>query len=232
LARLVAELSHMRSALTRHAEQNAALCLSVQQLCQTVREAVVQNRRRVSELARGDSRGMRPVYASRRRTGGLTPARLHRVIDHIETSLSERLDVASLAAVAGMSRGHFAAMFKQTTGLSPHQAVMRHRLERSKILLADETLSIAEIGCQLGFSSQAHFSTLFRRQAGLSPQVWRRRHHTRASQNQSRHSINSENTKKRSEDSESQDRLGRALMGAVTEPPYHADTGASRPGTA
>jgi AraC family transcriptional regulator len=53
-------------------------------------------------------------------------------------------------------------MFKRATGVTPHEAVTRRRLARSQELLVDESLTIAQIGCQLGFSSQAHFCTAFR----------------------------------------------------------------------
>lgn len=104
---------------------------------------------------------------------GLPAARLRRVMAYIDASLDEPLTVTTLAGVAGMSRSHFAMLFKRSTGVSPHEAVLRRRVVRATELLREDIQSIAAIGCQLGFSSQAHFTTAFRKRVGLTPSVFR-----------------------------------------------------------
>jgi AraC-like DNA-binding protein len=232
LMRVVAELSARRSSLTRHAAKNSALRLALAQLCRTVRKAVSQSRQQLRRMAQPDGR-KRPAAAraGQQRIVALPTARLRRVLAHIDASMDQRLDVPSLAAVAGMSTGHFAAMFKCATGLTPHEAVTRRRLARSQELLVDGSLTIAQIGCQLGFSSQAHFCTAFRGRTGLSPTAWRAQQRARAV-NQREYPIFSTNTKSSSEKFESHEDIGRVFIDVVTEPPRHSDTGASRPGTA
>lgn len=239
LARIAKEFSRTHAALARNADENAALCAKMAQLCQSIGNAVDQSRGRVDRTGSGDeassqrsSRAAR--YRSGRKSFGLPRARLRKVLDYIDASLAERLDVAALAEVAGMSPSHFATMFKQAIGLPPHEAVLRCRLARAQELLADESLTIASIGSQLGFSSQAHFATVFRRRVGMPPNVWRaeRRQRRTATHNQSGHRLISTDTESRPQESESQWHPLRALMDAVTEPPRHTDTGASHPGTA
>ncbi len=104
---------------------------------------------------------------------GLPAARLRRVMSYIDASLDEPLTVVTLASVAGMSRSHFATLFKRSTGVSPHEAVLRRRVVRATQLLREDIESIAAIGCQLGFSSQAHFTTAFRKRVGLTPSAFR-----------------------------------------------------------
>jgi AraC family transcriptional regulator len=132
----------------------------------------------------GDSAGTaaRPVYkpaaAARRRAmtapRGLPAARLRRVMAYIDSSLEEALTVSTLAGVAGMSPSHFTTLFKRSTGVSPHEAVLRRRVVKARELLCDDIQSIAAIGCQLGFSSQSHFTTAFRKRTGLTPSAFRR----------------------------------------------------------
>jgi AraC family transcriptional regulator len=93
---------------------------------------------------------------------------------YIDASLGEPLTVPVLAGVAGMSPSHFTALFKHSTGVPPHEAVLRRRIARAKELLEDDARTIAAIGCQLGFSSQAHFTTVFRRRVGMAPSTFRR----------------------------------------------------------
>jgi AraC-like DNA-binding protein len=49
-------------------------------------------------------------------------------------------------------------------------------LERGRVLLCDRTLSIKQIGFELGFKTTSHFIVAFRRQFGLPPQECRQKH--------------------------------------------------------
>ena len=72
-----------------------------------------------------------------------------------------------------MSPYHFARLFKQATGVSPRQFVIRRRIEAAKILLAARRLSIGEVALAVGFCSQSHFTTSFRRSTGITPGHYR-----------------------------------------------------------
>lgn len=109
------------------------------------------------------------------RRGGLPPARLRHVKDYIHSHLDENLSLRKLAELAQMSPYHFGRLFKQSTGLSPHQYVLRQRIAKGRELLGDEHLSIAEISSQLGFASQSHFTTVFRNLAGTTPNHYRQK---------------------------------------------------------
>jgi AraC family transcriptional regulator len=72
-----------------------------------------------------------------------------------------------------MSTFHFAREFKRATGTTPHQHLIRFRVERAKALLAESQLPLAEVGLRTGFSHQSHFTRLFRRLTGTTPQSYR-----------------------------------------------------------
>lgn len=57
--------------------------------------------------------------------GGLPSDRLRRVLDYLHAHLGEELSLRQLAAVVELSPHHFAACFKQSTGVAPHQYVLR-----------------------------------------------------------------------------------------------------------
>jgi AraC family transcriptional regulator len=105
--------------------------------------------------------------------GGLPPSKLRRTIAHIQAHLEHELSLATLAAVAQMSPAHFARLFKQATGQTPHQYVMRCRIKRAKQLLAETDLSLSEIGYQVGCADQSHFTALFRRYVATTPRAYR-----------------------------------------------------------
>jgi len=103
----------------------------------------------------------------------LPPWRLKRVTHYVEKRLAETIALPDLAAAAGLSRMHFAALFQNTTGVRPHEYVMRRRVERAKALLTQTRASHVSVAFDVGFRSQAHFITVFRRFTGTTPGRWR-----------------------------------------------------------
>lgn len=103
---------------------------------------------------------------------GLPRRTLQRVVDYIHEHLDQDLTLATLAAIARMSPSYFSRLFKQSTGLSPHQYVIRCRIDRAKQLLRQGKLRIAEIAYRLGFTHQSHFSHHFKRLVGSSPKAF------------------------------------------------------------
>lgn len=109
--------------------------------------------------------------------GGLTPGALRRVQEHIEQNLAAKVELADLAAVAKLSRCHFAYAFKQSIGITAHHYVMCRRLAKASGLLSMTELPIVDIALTTGFADQSHFSRCFRSFFGVSPRAFRRAHH-------------------------------------------------------
>ena len=105
--------------------------------------------------------------------GGLPNARLKRVQEYIEANLDQEVALSQMAAIAGMSSHYFAELFKQSVRLSPHQYVLRRRIERARKLLHDPNMRILEAGVRSGFSDQSHFTKIFRRMVGVTPSEYR-----------------------------------------------------------
>lgn len=99
--------------------------------------------------------------------------RMDRVLDYIESHLQDDISLEDLAAVAAMSRFHFARVFRQMMGMPPHAYLVARRIERAKDLLAASRLPIAEIAWQVGYANPAKFAAQFRRRTGLTPGAWR-----------------------------------------------------------
>jgi len=101
--------------------------------------------------------------------GGLTKFQLRRVMDFVQEHLAENISLEAMAGVAGLSVFHFARMFKQSTGVSPHRYVIRSRVVRARELLLVRTADIADVAAQVGFCDQSHLASHFRRVYGLTP---------------------------------------------------------------
>jgi AraC family transcriptional regulator len=121
-----------------------------------------------SSLGRGASRSLNPE-----RAGRLPEASLRAAQDYVDDNLSGDLSLAEIAAAAHLSPFHFARAFKRSTGLSPHQYVMRRRIERARELLVGTELSVGVVARRVGFSSPSHFTQQFRRIVGLAPSAFR-----------------------------------------------------------
>ena len=87
---------------------------------------------------------------------GLPKARLGRVLDFIGSNLDREITLGALAEVAGMSPHYFSVMFKQSTTFSPHQYVLRKRIELARRLLTDSRITVLEAAVRTGFSDRSH----------------------------------------------------------------------------
>ncbi|MFL6197592.1 MAG: helix-turn-helix transcriptional regulator, partial [Thermoanaerobaculia bacterium] len=107
------------------------------------------------------------------RAGRLTEASLASVVDYVGDNLAEDLSLASMAAAANLSPYHFARSFKRFMGLTPHQYVLRRRIERAKEMLLDTDLPVGVVARRVGFASPSHFSQQFKRAVGVPPSALR-----------------------------------------------------------
>jgi AraC family transcriptional regulator len=106
---------------------------------------------------------------------GLAQVKLRQVIDYIHEHLHQDLKLGEIAAIAQISPYHFLRLFKQSTTLTPHQYILRRRVERAKSLLQHSQLSIAQIAVRVGFADQSHLTRYFKRVTGMTPKQWQGR---------------------------------------------------------
>src|SRR6266567_3518429 len=104
----------------------------------------------------------------------LTDKQMRRVVDFVQAHLDQNLSLEALAEQTGFSPYHFARLFRQTTGTSPHQFVLRQRVERAQLLLKERDVPLAQIAAACGFTDQSHLTQVFKRHVGLTPRAYRR----------------------------------------------------------
>jgi AraC family transcriptional regulator len=121
-------------------------------------------------LVSGYAVRQRPAQISR---GGLGPARLRRIREWIQAKLEGDLSLDEMARSVGLSTAHFARMFRKSTGETPHQFVLRHRLERAKAMLRAPDARVLDVAVACGFKTQQHFAQVFRDVCGVSPTGYR-----------------------------------------------------------
>jgi AraC family transcriptional regulator len=114
------------------------------------------------------------VPERRSSVGGLAPWQMTRVTEAVDANPGADHTISVLAQECSLSGTHFARAFKETTGLAPHQWLMRKRIDHARRLLTQTSMELSEIALTCGFSDQSHFSRVFTRQEKRSPGKWRR----------------------------------------------------------
>lgn len=112
-------------------------------------------------------------YAIHEPRGGLDRVRLKRVLDRIHEAIDRPVTLHELATLAGLSVYHFARLFKNATGLSPHRYIVRHRISAACRLLRTQVCSVADVAYAVGFQSVSQFTYQFRRHMRTSPAEFR-----------------------------------------------------------
>jgi AraC family transcriptional regulator len=102
-------------------------------------------------------------------TGGLSESTRSQIKDYIDTHLHRDLKLVELAALAQISPYYFARLFKQNEGITPHQYILKKRIERAQTLLRHSPASLAEISARTGFCDQSHMTRCFKRTLGKTP---------------------------------------------------------------
>ena len=100
--------------------------------------------------------------------------RVGRVVDYIEANLTEDISLTDLALVAQLSKFHFSRLFKAAIGTTPHQYLLKRRIERAALILQRGESSIAQTAFQFGFTDQSHFTRVFKKIKGITPKQFLR----------------------------------------------------------
>jgi len=158
-----------------HRLQSAFVELSValnETLCdkRSSAAACLQRARKLLQGADGTS----PHILESRARKGLAPWQVRKVLSHIEAHLGEPIGNKDLASLARLSTFHFNVAFRESIGDSPHQYIIRRRIERTQGLMLSTDGSLSDIAAECGFADLAHFTRLFHRFVGESPATWRR----------------------------------------------------------
>src|SRR5581483_8300910 len=100
--------------------------------------------------------------------------RVRRSIRLMSESPGAELELDSIARESGLSRPHFYRLFRNQTGVTPHVYLNTLMMEQALDALVATEAPIADIGFDLGFSSQSGFTRFFAANVGMAPTEYRR----------------------------------------------------------
>jgi AraC-like DNA-binding protein len=165
-------LTQRSSAIDRQIRHTAAMVYSAQALGKLDREL-----RGLIDACYAES-WRRPGEASERRVlEGVTDFRVRKSIRLIQEGLGADLQLDDVARESGLSRPHFYKLFRSQTGVTPNLYLNTLLMERAIDVLVKTEKPVADIGFDLGFSSQSVFTRFFASNVGMAPTDYRRAAH-------------------------------------------------------
>ncbi|MBN2625883.1 MAG: helix-turn-helix transcriptional regulator, partial [Spirochaetales bacterium] len=112
--------------------------------------------------------------SSERGGGALTTGK---ILEYLTDHLGEKTNIALMARDLGLSESNLMIKTKKLTGCTVQTLHEMLKIERAKMLLARNEISIAEIAGKTGFINQSYFAKVFRKHTGVSPGQWVRQKH-------------------------------------------------------
>ncbi len=92
---------------------------------------------------------------------------------YVYENMHRKLSNEELAAECGYSSFYFSRMFKNSCGMTPHQYVIKKRVDCACELLRKSNTPISAVSYDCGFSSQSHMTQIFRSLIGETPKSYR-----------------------------------------------------------
>lgn len=143
----------------------------------TARARMAMTRPELMEEAAFEMLGAAVQLGGRLRRAGSAPAHHHgrmtEVLRYMAAHTAAPHKITGLARMARLSPYHFLRSFKATTGVTPHQWLLRARLREAAEKLAATSLPVTDIALDVGFEDLSNFTRSFRAEFGASPRQFR-----------------------------------------------------------
>ncbi|SDY44877.1 AraC-type DNA-binding protein [Ruminococcaceae bacterium YAD3003] len=94
----------------------------------------------------------------------------------MDENFDQGITVSEAAAYVFLSQGYFTRAFRDETGISPMNYLMKKRIAKACALLQNNEIKVSAISLQSGFSSPQRFNVAFRKQMGMTPMEYRKKY--------------------------------------------------------
>lgn len=96
-------------------------------------------------------------------------------IEYITIHFDQEIKVADLASIEHYSENYYRAWFRNQTGMTPKEYIVKLRMEKAKILLITTKYGISKIANQVGYNQNSSFTRVFKESVGIAPLEYRKR---------------------------------------------------------
>ena len=98
---------------------------------------------------------------------------MFKTMAYIKDNYMKKINLDDIAAHVFLSRTYLSRIFKEEMNMSISAYINKIRIEKSKILLLDNSLSLADVANLVGFVDQSYFNKIFQKTMGVSPGKYR-----------------------------------------------------------
>ena len=116
------------------------------------------------------------LYSQEQRSSTFHYDQISKIIAYINENYHEDITIMNLCKLGSMSKTSLMRNFKNATGISPLQYLLRLRLNEVALLLCSTEKSLGEIAEKVGFNDINYLGRQFKRNLGLPPALYRKRH--------------------------------------------------------
>ena len=109
-----------------------------------------------------------------RPSSAITDFRVRKSMKLMAEGLGSEIEFDSIARESGLSRPHFYKLFRCQTGVTPNLYRNTLLMEKALEALVGTEATLADIGFDLGFSTQSGFTRFFAANVGMAPRDYRR----------------------------------------------------------
>jgi len=100
--------------------------------------------------------------------------KIDRVVNYVLEHYQDRIALAQVAALVGMSEDYFSRFFRKATGNCLSDFINRIRISKACDLLSRTDTQITTICCDVGFNNVANFNRRFRQYKKMTPSNYRK----------------------------------------------------------
>ena len=95
-------------------------------------------------------------------------------VNYINNNYERDISLKDISKYVFLSRSYFAKAFKEITGISPINYLIKARIDRAKELLTGTNQRAGDIAISVGFSNQQRFNEIFKKYTGMTPLQYRK----------------------------------------------------------
>lgn len=96
-------------------------------------------------------------------------------IDHMKNNLDKKILIEDLAGISGLGNTTYFKRFKEVTGSTPVEYLLKLRLNHAKVLIKKNKLPLKEIAFKSGFNSYEYFCSIFKKEEKMKPMEYKKK---------------------------------------------------------
>lgn len=100
---------------------------------------------------------------------------IQRMTAYIRQNYDRDISNSDISSEFGYHPFYLNRIFKKSTGMTIHQAVLTEKMILAKQLLRETTLTVSSVACEVGFPDRSQFCTAFKKHTGYTPTEYRKK---------------------------------------------------------